>query len=174
MGREQEGNAPHGAEEEKMKVQDVMTVDVHSCAPQANLAEVAQVMWESDCGIVPIVDEHNRVRGVVTDRDVCIALGTRNQPAAWVQAADVMSTEVLTGTASDDLALALATMRAGRVRRVPVVDADGALCGVLSLDDVVLQVTEKSRDAKLRDAMLGTLRGICEKWKTPRPVSETA
>jgi len=157
-----------------MKVQDVMTVDVRTCAPEANLADVAQLMWESDGGIVPIVDEHNRVRGVVTDRDVCIALGTRNQPAASVQATDVMSTDVLTGTATDDLAKALATMRAGRVRRVPVVDAEGALCGVLSLDDVVLQITEKSRDAKLRDAMVGTLRGICEKWKTPRPTPEMA
>jgi CBS domain-containing protein len=151
-----------------MKVQDVMTVDVHTCPPEANLAEVAQVMWESDCGIVPIVDPHNRVRGVVTDRDVCIALGTRNQPAASVRAGDVMSTELLTSAATDDLAAALDTMRTGRVRRVPVVDDEGALCGVLSLDDVVLQITEKSRDAKLRDAMMGTLRGICEKWKAPR------
>ncbi len=151
-----------------MKVQDVMTVDVRTCPPEANVAQVAQVMWESDCGIVPIVDGHNHVRGVVTDRDVCIALGTRNQPAASVQAAEVMSTEVLTSTATDELARALETMRAGRVRRVPVVDAEGALCGVLSLDDVVLQITERSRDAKLRDAMVGTLKVICEKWKAPR------
>lgn len=157
-----------------MKVQDVMTVDVHACPPEANLAEVAQVMWESDCGIVPIVDPHNRVRGVVTDRDVCIALGTRNQPAASVRAGDVMSTEVLTSTATDDLAAALDTMRTGRVRRVPVVDREGALCGILSLDDVVLQTTEKSKDGRLKDAMVSTLKVICETWKAPRQTGAMA
>jgi len=157
-----------------MKVQDVMTVDVRTCSPGANLAEVAQVMWEGDCGIVPIVDGHNRVCGVVTDRDVCIALGTRNQRAASVRAAAVMSTEVLTGTATDELAKALDTMRAGRVRRVPVVDSKGALCGILSLDDVVLQITENPKDAKLRDAVAGTLKVICEKWKAPRQAAVPA
>lgn len=151
-----------------MKAKDVMTVDVHTCQPDANLACVAQIMWEHDCGIVPVVDADNHVRGVLTDRDVCIALGTRNQPASEVRANDVMSTEVLISTTDDDLAVALATMRTGRVRRVPVVDANGGLCGLLSLDDVVLHITEKPEDGKLRDAMVGTLKAICEKWKAPR------
>ena len=157
-----------------MKVQDVMTVDVRTCGPDANVAEVAQVMWENDCGIVPVVDADNQVRGVITDRDVCIALGTRNQRAATVRAADVMSTEVLTSVANDELAAALATMRSGRVRRVPVLDTGGGLCGILSLDDVVLHIEQKSRDAKLRDAMVSTLRTICEKWKAPRETATTA
>ena len=157
-----------------MRVQDVMTVDVRTCPPDANVAQVAQVMWESDCGAVPIVDADNRVRGVVTDRDICIALGTRNQPAASVRAADVMSAEVLTTAADDGLASALATMRAGCVRRLPVVDAQGALCGILSLDDVVLHVAEQSRDGKLKDAMIDTLKAICEKWKQPRQTAVMA
>jgi len=152
-----------------MKAKDVMTMDVHTCQPDANLACVAQIMWEHDCGIVPVVDADNHVRGVLTDRDVCIALGTRNRPAADVRASDVMSTEVLISAADDDLASALATMRAGKVRRVPVVDANG-FCGILSLDDVVLHITEKPKDGKLRDAMVGTLKAICEKWKAPPEV----
>lgn len=150
-----------------MKVRDVMTVDVHSCPPEANLAEVAQVMWESDCGIVPVVDSDNRVGGVLTDRDVCIALGTRNLPAAVVRASDVMSTNVIASSVDADLESTLATMQGGRVRRVPVVDDGGALCGILSLDDVVLHVTEKPKDGKLRNAMVGTLKAICEKRKAP-------
>lgn len=156
-----------------MKVQDVMTVDVRTCGPDANVAEVAQVMWENNCGIVPVVDADNRVRGVITDRDVCIALGTRNQPAAAVRAADVMSTEVFTSVANDELMAALATMQSGCVRRVPVLDAGGGLCGILSLDDVVLLIGQKSRDAKLRDAMVSALRAICEKWKAPRQTATT-
>lgn len=148
-----------------MKVQDVMTAEVHSCSPEANLAEVAQVMWESDCGIVPVVDADNHLRGVLTDRDVCIALGTRNLPAAVVRASDVMTIDVLTSTVDADVEAALATMQTGRVRRVPVVDADGSLRGILSLDDVVLRVTEKPKDARLRNAMVGTLKAICEKWR---------
>jgi len=151
-----------------MKVQDVMTVDVRTCLPEANLGEVAQVMWESDCGIVPVVDADNRVQGVLTDRDAFIALGTRDQLAASVRAGDVMSTAVLTSEVDADLESALVTMQAGRVRRVPVVDANGCLCGILSLDDVVLHVTEKSKNGRLRNAMVATLKAICEKWKTPR------
>ncbi|MEQ1869259.1 MAG: CBS domain-containing protein [Vicinamibacterales bacterium] len=150
-----------------MKVRDVMTVDMHSCPPEANLAEVAQVMWERDCGIVPVVDSDSRVGGVLTDRDVCIALGTRNLPAAEVRASDVMSTNVITSSVDADLEAALATMHSGRVRRVPVVDAGGKLCGILSLDDVVLRVTEKPKDGKLRNAMVGTLKAICEKGQSP-------
>lgn len=149
-----------------MKVRDVMTVDVHSCPPEANLAEVAQVMWESDCGIVPIVDADHRVRGVLTDRDICIALGTRNVPAAVVRASDVMATSVITSAVDDDLESALARMQSGRVRRVPVVDATGGLCGIVSLDDVVLHVTENPKDGKLRSALIGTLSAMCERWKT--------
>jgi CBS-domain-containing membrane protein len=150
-----------------MNAKDVMTVDVHSCQADANIACVAQIMWEHDCGIVPVVDSDNRVQGVLTDRDVCIALGTRNLPAAAVKASDVMSTNVITSSIDADLESALATMQSGRVRRVPVVDAGGGLCGILSLDDVVLHVTEKPKDGKLRNAMVGTLKAICEKWKTP-------
>jgi len=94
---------------------------------------------------VPVVDADNHVRGVLTDRDVCIVLGTRNLPAAAVRASDVLSTDVLTSTVDADLESALATMQTGRVRRVPVVDASGGRCGMLSLDDVVLHVTESGR-----------------------------
>jgi len=150
-----------------MNAKDVMTVEVHTCQADANIAHVAQIMWEHDCGIVPVVDSDNRVRGVLTDRDVCIALGTRNLPAAAVKASDVMSTNVITCGIDADLESALATMQSGRVRRVPVVDAGGGLRGILSLDDVVLHVAEKPKDGKLRNAMVGTLKAICEKWKTP-------
>jgi CBS domain-containing protein len=154
-----------------MKVQDVMTVEVQTCRPESNLAAVTRIMWESDCGMVPVVDADNRVTGVVTDRDICIALGTRNQPAASVPVSDVASKFVFTCSAEDELPVALAAMRGGKVRRLPVLDGSGRLCGVLSLDDVVLRVQEGPGDVKLKDAMVGTLKAICSRWKPPRQIA---
>lgn len=105
-----------------MKVKDVMAVDVHACQPDANPAWVAQIMGEHNRGIVPVVDADNRVRGVLANRDVCIAQG--------------------------------AACARGRCQR--------CLCGLPSLDDIILHVTENPKSGKLRDAVVDTLTAMCE------------
>src|SRR5262245_11710178 len=60
-----------------MKVKDLMTTDVKRCSPETNLAAAAKIMWEGDCGAVPVTDERDHVVGVITDRDICIAAATR-------------------------------------------------------------------------------------------------
>ena len=64
-----------------MKVKDIMTTDVRTCTPAASVADAAHLMWDGDCGILPVVED-GRLAGVVTDRDLFIALATRNAPAA--------------------------------------------------------------------------------------------
>lgn len=76
---------------------------------------------------------------VITDRDICIALGTRNQRASDVRVGDVIYRPSVLCSAEDDLRSALKIMAAEKVRRLPVVDAEGKLVGVVSLDDVTLQ-----------------------------------
>lgn len=73
-----------------MKIQSIMTKDVATCGPHTDLAAVATLMWQRDCGIVPVVGEAGSVVGVITDRDICIALGTRNQKPTDVLVKDVM------------------------------------------------------------------------------------
>ena len=61
-----------------MEVRDIMVQDVRSCHPDNNLAQVAEIMWKGGCGALPVVDESGRLLSMITDRDICIALGTRN------------------------------------------------------------------------------------------------
>src|SRR5215510_1197686 len=104
-----------------MKVKTLMITEAKFCALETNLAVATQVMWENDCGFLPVLDA-GRVIGVITDRDVCIALGTRETPASRVHVASVISPRLFVCSADDDVQSALATMKKERVRRLPVVD----------------------------------------------------
>jgi CBS domain-containing protein len=120
-----------------MKVQDVMTSAVRTCRPDTNLAEAVRDMWEGDCGALPVVNDEGQVTGMITDRDICIALATRGRSADRVAVREMAQGPVHTCLADDDTAAALGTMKANRVRRLPVIDADGHVRGILSLNDVV-------------------------------------
>ena len=122
-----------------MKVEDVMTRDVASCRPETNLAEAAALMWEHGCGQLPVVDARRQVVGVITDRDICIALGTRNRRACDVRVSEVIRRPAALCKAEDHVRSALKTMAAERVRRLPVVNDEGTLVGILSLEDITLQ-----------------------------------
>lgn len=121
-----------------MKVQDLYTQSPLTCTPETNLAAAAGTMWEGDCGILPVVDAARKVVGVVTDRDICIALGTRNVPASQALVREVISGKVHTCRAQDDVREALRTMAARNVRRLIVVNDKGELLGVLSMHDVLM------------------------------------
>jgi CBS domain-containing protein len=121
-----------------MKVREIMTTEVGSCAPETNLAAAARIMWEKDCGSVPVVDEGGRVVGMITDRDICMALTTRNHLASDVTVAEVAGGEVKACAPEDDVSKALKTMQEWQLRRLPVIDDEGKLAGILSLNDVIL------------------------------------
>jgi CBS domain-containing protein len=120
-----------------MKVSEVMTRTPASCTPGTNLGSAVEVLWNRGCGILPVVDSDGRVVSVITDRDICIALGTRNRLPGELTIGDVATQRAICCTADEDLRSALETMAAAQVRRLPVVSADGKLEGLLSMDDVV-------------------------------------
>lgn len=128
-----------------MKVTDAMVGSPISCGPEANLGVATELLWNQNCGILPVVDSEKKVVGVVTDRDMCIALGTRNLLPGQIAVKDVMTRQVLSCQVNDDVHLALQTMATGHVRRLPVVDAKGVLQGILSMDDVVLHADGASQ-----------------------------
>ncbi|TMK23637.1 MAG: CBS domain-containing protein [Actinobacteria bacterium] len=130
-----------------MLVESLMTRDVESARPESTLAEAAAVMWRRDCGVVPVTDEGGSVVGVITDRDICMALSMRGQRAAEVRVAEVMARGVETCTPVDDVREALEAMARRQVRRLPVVDSRGRLVGVLSLNDVIRR-TRKGKGGK--------------------------
>lgn len=122
-----------------MKVRDVMTEMAASCSMETNLGAAVEILWNRNCGILPVVNNEQQVVGVVTDRDICIALGTRNRLPGEITVGEIASGNVFACKLDDDIHTALATMAQGKVRRLPVISAEGKLQGLLSMDDIVLQ-----------------------------------
>lgn len=119
-----------------MKVRSIMTGDVVSCRPEDTLEVAARLLWERDCGALPVVDVLGNVRAMITDRDICMAAYITGRPLGQLRVAESMSTTLATCGPDDDLSSAARSMIAHAVRRLPVVDPEGKLCGVLSLNDV--------------------------------------
>lgn len=144
-----------------MLVEELMTREVEACRPESSLAEAAGAMWRRDCGAVPVLDGGGGLVGIITDRDICMALATRHAYASEVSVAEVMAREVVSCTPEDDVREALEVMRERQLRRLPVVDSRGRLAGILSVADV-LRRTRKGggrRRVKRREA-LATLRAV--------------
>ena len=129
-----------------MKVEQLMTKTVSSCLPDDTTNQAARIMWEHDCGFVPVVECHEseRVVGVVTDRDICIAAYTKNRPLDQIRLRDLMSTDIRACRASDEVSEAEHTMRSAQVHRLPVLDDAGQLLGVLSLADVAREAAREA------------------------------
>ena len=144
-----------------MKVRDLMTSDVKTCRPETNLAEAVKEMWEGDCGALPVVSDDGRVAGIITDRDICIAVATRGRSADRIAVREVARDHVHTCLLDDDASAALQTMKLHKIRRLPVVDADGHVRGMLSLNDIVTHA-----GAATPTEVVSTLASICEHRRT--------
>ena len=146
-----------------MKVQDIMTKQVASCTPDTNLSAAAMLMWNSDCGVIPVVSAEAKTTGVITDRDICMAVATKHRKAEEITVGEVMTGQLQCCSPKDTVKTALELMRTHKIRRLPVVDAEGKLQGVLSINDVVLVATDvKGKDAPSYEEIARTFKSICE------------
>jgi CBS domain-containing protein len=130
---------------------------VKTCRAETNLAEAVRDMFEGDCGALPVVSDDGRVAGIITDRDVCIAVATRGRPADRISVREVARDHVYTCLPDDDASVALQLMKLHKIRRLPVVDADGHVRGMLSLNDIVTHAGAASPTD-----VVSTLASICE------------
>lgn len=145
-----------------MKVKDVMTKEVKTCAPETDLAAVAQSMWMRDCGVLPVVDTKGQVVGMITDRDVCIATGCHRRDPATILVSEVMNGQVHSCSPETDIGEALQIMRRKQVRRLPVIDSGEKLCGVLSLNDLALKINpDATAPGPCARDIHAVLRSIC-------------
>ena len=156
-----------------MNVQAVMTENVKFAGSNATLADAARVMAENNCGAVPIIDSDKKVLGMITDRDICLAMAAGTRPASQISVEKVMSRRIFTCGPDDSLETALQTMRTRRVRRLPVIGEDGRLQGILSMDDVVVH-TEGHLGKKIPELgyrkTIETLKAICSRAVRGKPL----
>ena len=131
-----------------MKVKDVMRASqlVH-CGPQTNLQEAAQLMQVANCGVLPVLNKDERVMGIITDRDICLAM---TKDHSWshsrLPVSEVMSNEVHYVYENDNLTTALHKMRIYYVGRLPVVDEYGKLKGILSIHNLFCKALIEQED----------------------------
>jgi CBS domain-containing protein len=144
-----------------MTVKDFLTPDVKSCRADTDLGAVATIMWDSDCGVVPVVNDECNVIGMITDRDICIAAATRSTSPSNLRVKDVMSGDVYSCSPEDDVRTALKVMRERRIRRLPVVDRDERLVGIISMNDLVAGAECRKGADVPGEEFLDTLKVIC-------------
>ncbi|MCL6446428.1 MAG: CBS domain-containing protein [Alicyclobacillus sp.] len=116
-----------------VKVRDLMTSDVSCCQPTDSIQRAAQIMQSVNCGSVPVC-QNNRVVGMVTDRDIVLKAVAAGKMNCTVQ--ECMSTKVVTCTPDTDAHEAADLMARHQIRRLPVVDASGNICGICSIGDL--------------------------------------
>jgi CBS domain-containing protein len=155
--------------EHAMKAREVMSQPPQTCGPNTDLASVAKIMWDHDCGFVPVVDASGVVAGVITDRDICMATSTRSLLPGQIAAAQAMTAPIHACMSDDSLGDVLATMRQFQIRRVPVIDAHGRLQGVISLNDIVLAATDR-RELSASD-VVATMAAICARRRVETAVA---
>jgi len=129
-----------------MKVKDVMTPHAKTIWLTESLADAARIMWENDCGVLPIVKDQ-KVIGMITDRDICMAAAMRKSNASAISVEEVMTGQVYAVKPDDDVREALRVMQEHQIRRLPVINAEGELEGILSMNDIVLKAKASARPA---------------------------
>jgi CBS domain-containing protein len=154
-----------------MRVEQIMTRNVRTCGPGDSLSTAARIMWEADCGCVPVVDKDEggaaRVIGVITDRDICMAGYTQGRLLSAIRVDSAMARQVYSCRPTDSIAEALNILRTQQVRRLPVVDNGDHLVGMLSVADAAREAV-RARGRKGRDVTDTRIGEVLEAICTPR------
>lgn len=147
-----------------MKVRELMTQPPELCRLDTSLTTASRRMRETGCGTLAVIDARGRLAGILTDRDLAMAVGMTPRDISRVPVDKAMSHRVHTCEPEDDVDVAMARMAAARVRRLPVVDSDGDVKGLISIDDIILWGVFQG--GVTTQALTEALRAIC----SPRSV----
>ncbi len=149
-----------------MNAGEIMTRDVATVTQNETLEQAAQLMWEADCGAIPVVDGGGMVVGIVTDRDVAMATLIQGRLLSEIPVMSIAAPEPCIAREDDPVELVESLMRNHQVRRVPIVDHDQRLVGIVSLNDIARHARHDGthHDALSPEVVASTLAAIC----TPR------
>jgi CBS domain-containing protein len=150
-----------------MKIDSLMTTELATCGPDDSLKTAAQLMWTSDCGLLPVVVD-GKLEGVLTDRDICMAAYFEDVPLSKLRVRDVMVREVETCRPDAEIEEAHAVMARAQVRRVPVVGESNELIGLISMNDIALAASSAETGGDGTAAVASTLAAISAHRSTLR------
>jgi len=121
-----------------MKISDLMVKDVSTCSGDTSLNDIAIAMWNNDCGSVLIVNEQNQPVGIVTDRDIAIGSALKHKSLWEIRADEITAEKTLyTCSESDSVTSALELMQEHQIRRLPIINHQSELAGIISMGDII-------------------------------------
>ena len=142
-----------------MRVRDIMAKDPVTVETGEPVSAAARLMRERNIGVVPVQDEHGRLAGMLTDRDIVLRCVAAGRDPAKLAVEKIMSTGAVTAAPGEDVTAALGRMRSEQVRRLPVVEGE-TLVGMLSIADAAR--TQKL-DMEAAQALSGITANVCRK-----------
>jgi len=142
-----------------MRVKDVMTPDPAICTPDSTLQRIAEMMVEHDCGEIPVVADIASMIpiGVVTDRDITCRTIAKGLNPLTMTVAECMSQPCITVHPDMSLDECCRIMEDNKIRRVPVVDASGACCGIVALADIAKHAAKREAGEVVKEVSEPTL-----------------
>jgi CBS domain-containing protein len=143
-----------------MRIAQLMSQPAITCRSSDTLNTAAGLMWEEDCGVLPVVDEAGHLVGMVTDRDICMAAYTQGKPLQDICVSGVMATQVFSCYAQEFVDAAERLMSKMQIRRLPIVDEDNRPVGVLSINDLARNATSPESGIDLSHGLVQTLAAI--------------
>lgn len=133
-----------------MRVKELMSPDPIYCSPSSALREVARLMWKNDCGAIPVCDQE-KVVGIVTDRDLVTRAMTHDGDPELRPVGEVMTRNLIVVNEDDRIEHALQLMESEQVRRLPVMDDDDHLVGMISITDLAEHLPDRVAGELLRE-----------------------
>jgi CBS domain-containing protein len=133
------------------KCDEVMTKNPVCCLPDDMVVKAAQLMKRENIGPIPVIEneETRKLVGIVTDRDLALKIVAEGRDAKSTKVEAVMTREVVTCRADDDLQIALDAMSEHQLRRIPIVDNDNKIVGIISQADVATRVDQPEKTAAM-------------------------
>ncbi|HEX5217821.1 MAG TPA: CBS domain-containing protein [Vicinamibacterales bacterium] len=144
-----------------MHIKDVMSHPPVTCPSSSTLDHAARLMWEFDCGVVPVVDDEGRLTGIVTDRDICMAAYTQGQSLSAIPITTAMARHVVASRVGDPIEQVEQLMRDNQIRRLPVVDHDGRPVGIVSMNDLA-RLAARARKSGVDRELVQTMAAVCQ------------
>jgi CBS domain-containing protein len=150
-----------------MKVEEIMTKEMAVCTPEDSLATAARLMWQHDCGCIPVVapgDGARTVVAMITDRDICMAAMHQGGALDSLRVSSAMSQGVAACRPDDPIELAVKVLQEKQLHRLPVIGQDDRLCGLLSLADVAREAQREHARPQREVSdfeVAGALEAIC-------------
>jgi CBS domain-containing protein len=153
-----------------MDIREIMQREVHRINSGDTLQAAARLMWEGDCGALPVINDSNQVVGMITDRDISMAAYLQGHPLARMLVHEAMSPQLFSVDSRSSIKEAERMMADHQVRRLPVVDEQRRLVGLVSINDLACEY-RKGRGKSIKAEQLAeTLAAVC----THRPGASVA